>query len=73
MTDLVLPALPATEPAADTLPLAAATPAPAAAWQVATLTTLREVEELLDMLEAHGVAEREVVVLRNDRFTVRWR
>ena len=52
MTDLVLPALRSSDPAADTLPIAA-TPAPAAVtWQVATRTNLREVEDLLDSLEA---------------------
>jgi hypothetical protein len=74
MTDLVL--VPHTASDVDTLPLSASldvTPAPVASWQIATLTTLSEVEDLLDCLEAHDVGEREVIALDNNRFAVRWR
>jgi hypothetical protein len=74
MTDLLLPAL-KSDPA-DTLPLSASvevTPAPVVGWQIATLADLSKVEDLLDSLEAHGVAEREVVALQNNLFAVRWR
>jgi hypothetical protein len=74
MTDLLLPSL--KSDAADTLPLSASvevTPPPAAGWQFATVASLSEVEDLLDSLESHGVAEREVVTVQNNRFTVRWR
>jgi hypothetical protein len=42
-------------------------------WQSVTLNNLREVEDLLDSLEAHRVAEREVHALGNAAFCVRWR
>ena len=66
------------DPAADTLPVSSSvvqTTAPAGdgGWQTTTLTSLREVEELLDSLEVHGIAEREVVAIGNSTFAVRWR
>lgn len=42
-------------------------------WQVTTVSTLRDAEDLLDSLEAHGFGERELVVLAQDAFAVRWR
>lgn len=42
-------------------------------WQQATVTTLREAEELLDALENQGYAEREVELLGNSCITVCWR
>ncbi|MFO0850087.1 MAG: hypothetical protein U0871_16255 [Gemmataceae bacterium] len=42
-------------------------------WQVATLHSLSDVEDLLDSLENHGVTERDVTALSNDTFAVRWR
>jgi hypothetical protein len=73
MTDLVLPALKPTDPPTE-IPPVSATPLPAAAgWQVATRSSLREVEDLLDWLEAHGFARREVVALQDGLFAVRWR
>lgn len=42
-------------------------------WQVTTVTTLREAEDLLDSLEAKGFGERELVILGNDAFAIRWR
>jgi len=44
-----------------------------AEWVVAVLDNLSRVEDLLDWLEAHGVTEREVTALADDRFRVRWR
>ena len=46
---------------------------PVREWQTATLTNLREVEDLLDALEAQGVKEREVVAIGDTTFAVRWR
>jgi hypothetical protein len=51
----------------------AATPAPAGDWQLRTLGSLSEAEILLDCLEARGVAERELVILGQSSFAVRWR
>ena len=64
------------DPAADTLCSEALTRtqfAQSAGWKLVTLTNLREVEDLLDCLEASSVAEREVHTLGNSHFAVRWR
>ncbi len=42
-------------------------------WHLVTVSALHEAEELLDCLEAHGFAERELLVLSNSCFVVRWR
>lgn len=42
-------------------------------WQLATVTDLSDAEDLLDTLENQGYAERELVVLGNACFAVRWR
>ena len=42
-------------------------------WQLATVEGLTEAEDMLDSLEAHGYADRELVVLGNSSFAVRWR
>lgn len=42
-------------------------------WQMTTVSALCEAEDILDSLEAHGIAERELVVLGNSCFAVRWR
>jgi hypothetical protein len=42
-------------------------------WHMVTLHSLSEVEQLLDSLEAHGIAAREVTAVSNDTFTVRWK
>ena len=42
-------------------------------WQTVTLSRLRDVEDLLDSLEAHHVSDREVCSLGNSAFRVRWR
>jgi hypothetical protein len=48
-------------------------PATRTDWQLTTVTALSDAEELLDMLENQGVEERELVVLGNSCFAVRWR
>jgi hypothetical protein len=67
----------ATDPAADTLSTSSevekTTPPLGVAWQTKTLTNLRQVEDLLDCLEAHGVHERDVQILGESTFLVRWR
>jgi len=42
-------------------------------WQLATVDDLTNAEDLLDCLEAQGFTERELVVLGNSCFAVRWR
>ena len=42
-------------------------------WQLAAVSDLGAAEDLLDCLEAHGYAERELVVTGNATFAVRWR
>lgn len=42
-------------------------------WNLATVTALSDAEDLLDTLEFQGFAERELVVLGNSSFAVRWR
>jgi hypothetical protein len=42
-------------------------------WQMTTVADLTAAEELLDSLENHGFAERELMVLGNSSFAVRWR
>ncbi|MBP3957887.1 hypothetical protein J8F10_21750 [Gemmata sp. G18] len=42
-------------------------------WQLTTVGALSEAEELLDVLECQGYSERELVVLGNSCFAVRWR
>lgn len=74
--DAELPADRATDPAADTLAASISqTPGPAdpTDWKLMTVTSLRDAERLLDWIEAHGFAERELVVLGNASFAVRWR
>jgi len=62
------------DPAADTLTAEhAVTPMPAGEWELRTVASLRDAEELLDCLERHGVAERELVILGKASFAVRWR
>jgi len=65
------------DPAAETLPQACdveQTTAPIGTpWQTKTLSNLRHVEDLLDCLEAQGIKEREVHILGESTFAVRWR
>jgi hypothetical protein len=42
-------------------------------WHVATVDSLRDAEDYLDALEAQGVEHRELVILGNSTFAVRWR
>ena len=42
-------------------------------WQLTTVDDLTDAEDLLDCLEAQGYADRELVVLGNSCFAVRWR
>ncbi|MBM3981146.1 MAG: hypothetical protein FJ304_12830 [Planctomycetes bacterium] len=42
-------------------------------WHLATVSALCDAEDLLDTLENQGVEERELVVLGNSCFAVRWR
>lgn len=70
----VYPFAPSTpDPVADTVAAAADTVFADDGWQVATLTSLSEVEDLLDSLEARHFAQREVRTLGNNCFRVRWR
>ena len=49
-------------------------PVPAAdGWQTVTVHGLAAAEDLLDLLEATGYEEQELIVLGNSRFAVRWR
>jgi len=42
-------------------------------WQLTPVDDLTAAEDLLDCLEAQGYAERELVVLGNSCFAVRWK
>jgi hypothetical protein len=42
-------------------------------WHSATVTELHEAEELLDWAECAGFEERELLVLNDSTFLVRWR
>ncbi len=59
--------------AAETLRVDRSLPATRTEWQLTTVSALCDAEELLDMLENQGYAERELVVLGNSSFAVRWR
>lgn len=63
------------DPSADTLHGEAGTTTvfAEAAWHTAAVATLDRATDLLDSLENHGVRERELVTLADDRFLVRWR
>lgn len=49
------------------------TPATRTDWHLTTVNALCDAEELLDVLECQGYSERELVVLGNSCFAVRWR
>ena len=49
------------------------TPPSKTEWQLVTVSALSEAQDLLDALENQGVAERELIVLGNASFAVRWR
>jgi hypothetical protein len=63
------------DPAAETLCGSTVTPPPAKHrdWQLQGLSSLRDAEDLLDSLEARGYTERELLMLGNAAFAVRWR
>ena len=42
-------------------------------WQLAMVDSLSDAEELLDSLEARGIEHRELLILGNATFAVRWR
>jgi hypothetical protein len=42
-------------------------------WQAVVVPSISAAQELLDLLEARGVSEREFSVLGESKFEVRWR
>jgi hypothetical protein len=42
-------------------------------WHVAQVETLSDAEDFLDALETQGVEHRELVILGNSTFAIRWR
>ncbi|MCI0704525.1 MAG: hypothetical protein L0241_26010 [Planctomycetia bacterium] len=63
-----------TDPASETLPVGQEpTALPAVEWHLTTVSALSDAEELLDALENQGCTERELLVLGNSCFAVRWR
>jgi hypothetical protein len=44
-----------------------------AEWHLKTVAALCDAEDFLDSLEAQGIAERELLVLGNSCFAIRWR
>ena len=42
-------------------------------WQSVAVSDLATAEELLDLAESYGYSERELVVLGESKFLVRWR
>lgn len=60
------------DPAAETLSGGSAR-RPQADWGMATMASMTEAEECLDWAEAHGFAERELLILGNSSFAVRYR
>jgi len=42
-------------------------------WRVTTLNSLTEVESFMDYLENNRVSEREMHVLSNNSFAIRWK
>jgi|SRR5579883_1878 len=59
--------------AAETLVDHSVPPATRTDWQLTTVSALHHAEELMDVLENQGFVERELVVLGNSCFAVRWR
>lgn len=58
---------------AETLPAGGVRRTAGAEWHLTTVNDLTAAEELLDSLENQGYEERELVVLGNSCFAVRWR
>ena len=69
----VYPFAPAQPTTADTLGAETETVFADEGWSVVTLTRLSDVEDLLDTLEAHRFAQREVRAVGNSEFRVRWK
>jgi hypothetical protein len=65
--------VPLSDPAAETLADHSGEHAIRTDWQLTTVTSLSDAEALLDMLEARGVEHRELLILGNATFAVRWR
>lgn len=61
------------DPASETLPAGGTQTPPPCEWHLTTVPDLTTAEGLLDCLENQGIAERELVVLGNSCFAVRWR
>jgi hypothetical protein len=61
------------DPAADTMAGGRSEATLAGDWHEVTLNKLSDVENLLDSLEAQSVAHREMSIVGNDKFLVRWR
>lgn len=61
------------DPAAETLPNGCDNSPAGTNWQLTTVDDLNEAEDLLDCLEVQGFEHRELVVLGNSCFAVRWR
>ena len=63
------------DPAAETMAGPAETPPPPdlAEWHLLTVSALCDAEDLLDCLEAQGYQDRELIVLGNSSFVIRWR
>jgi hypothetical protein len=62
-----------TDPATDTLPNEKCEVTLNGDWQKVELNRLCDVEDFLDALEARGVQHREMSIVGNDKFVVRWR
>jgi hypothetical protein len=62
------------DPAAETVIGGRVVPCPTGTdWQMAAVDDLSAAEDLLDCLEARGFEHRELVVLGNSSFAIRWR
>jgi hypothetical protein len=61
------------DPAADTLPTGHCEVTLNGDWQTVELNRLCDVEEFLDALEVQGIQHREMSIVGNDKFVVRWR
>jgi len=62
-----------TDPATDTMTGFAPDATLNGDWHEVELNRLSDVEDLLDALEVRNVRQREMAVVGNDKFVVRWR
>jgi hypothetical protein len=68
------PPLPLSDPSVEALTGNSGTALPVVSeWHVIQVDTLRDAEDVLDSLEAQGVEHRELIILGNATFAVRWR